>query len=241
MSIRVFAPPPLAGGQRVELHPDEAHYLLRVRRARPGDIVEVMDGVDAIFRATVVLPASAATRGARGGRASAAAVELVEQIAIDPPAPVSVGIGMPEPKAMLEALTLLCEAGAHEIVMLGCERSQGAMPSNERIERVVRAAMRQCGRPTPPRVSGAVPLQTWLAQPEERPAFVASVPARHGGARAPIDAPAGARLLVGPEGGLTEAEEQAAVDHGFAPIGLGPWVLRTPHAALAGVVRILEG
>jgi 16S rRNA (uracil1498-N3)-methyltransferase len=46
---------------------------------------------------------------------------------------------------------------------------------------------------------------------------------------------AGSRLCVlsGPEGGLTALEEQAARDAGFAPISLGPRVLRADTAPLA--------
>ena len=41
------------------------------------------------------------------------------------------------------------------------------------------------------------------------------------------------RVLSGPEGGLTPAEERAAVERGFVPVGLGPRVLRADTAPLA--------
>jgi 16S rRNA (uracil1498-N3)-methyltransferase len=56
-------------------------------------------------------------------------------------------------------------------------------------------------------------------------------------ALAPSDALAGTvspvRVLSGPEGGLTAAEERAALSHGFVPVGLGPRVLRADTAPLA--------
>jgi 16S rRNA (uracil1498-N3)-methyltransferase len=48
-------------------------------------------------------------------------------------------------------------------------------------------------------------------------------------------------LLIGPEGGLTEAEDQRARDAGLHPVSLGPFVLRTEiavTAALAGIGQI---
>jgi 16S rRNA (uracil1498-N3)-methyltransferase len=42
-------------------------------------------------------------------------------------------------------------------------------------------------------------------------------------------------LLIGPEGGLTEAEVSAAVGHGFEPFVLGPRVLRTETAPIAAL------
>ena len=46
-------------------------------------------------------------------------------------------------------------------------------------------------------------------------------------------------LLVGPEGGFTEAERAQAIASGFQPIGLGPHVLRTETAALVGAGALL--
>jgi 16S rRNA (uracil1498-N3)-methyltransferase len=40
-------------------------------------------------------------------------------------------------------------------------------------------------------------------------------------------------LLIGPEGGLSPEEEDAAVAHGFTALSLGPRVLRTETAGIA--------
>jgi 16S rRNA (uracil1498-N3)-methyltransferase len=46
-------------------------------------------------------------------------------------------------------------------------------------------------------------------------------------------------FLSGPEGGLSPAEEEAALACGFAPVTLGPRVLRSETAALAALVALL--
>ncbi len=58
-----------------------------------------------------------------------------------------------------------------------------------------------------------------------------------GGGQAPGAAHSGAiaRLAIGPEGGWTPAEEQAAVDAGWQAVSLGPTILRTSTAAVAGL------
>jgi 16S rRNA (uracil1498-N3)-methyltransferase len=43
-------------------------------------------------------------------------------------------------------------------------------------------------------------------------------------------------FLSGPEGGLSNAEEDAAIAQGFVPVTLGPRVLRAETAALAALV-----
>ncbi len=57
-----------------------------------------------------------------------------------------------------------------------------------------------------------------------------------GGAQAPSAHCVGiARLAIGPEGGWTPAEEKVAVDAGWQPASLGPTILRTSTAAVAGL------
>jgi 16S rRNA (uracil1498-N3)-methyltransferase len=45
-------------------------------------------------------------------------------------------------------------------------------------------------------------------------------------------------VLIGPEGGLTNAEQEAAVAAGFLPVRLGPRVLRTETAAIAALALL---
>jgi 16S rRNA (uracil1498-N3)-methyltransferase len=45
-------------------------------------------------------------------------------------------------------------------------------------------------------------------------------------------------VLIGPEGGLAEAEQEAAVAAGFRPVRLGPRVLRTETAAIAALTLL---
>lgn len=53
-----------------------------------------------------------------------------------------------------------------------------------------------------------------------------------------IPAAASLALLVGPEGGLTEAEVDAASEQGFARLQLGPRILRTETAGLAALAAL---
>ncbi len=46
-------------------------------------------------------------------------------------------------------------------------------------------------------------------------------------------------LAVGPEGGFSPAERTALIAAGFAPVSLGPRVLRTEHAGAAAAALVL--
>jgi 16S rRNA (uracil1498-N3)-methyltransferase len=226
MTLRVFhRQPDLPTGTEIELSADESHYLVRVRRARVGDRIDVLDTAD--VREAVVLTVDP----------KAARVRLEAARPSPHVAPVTLGLGLPDPKATLEAITLACEAGVEDIALVRCEHSHHAVPSASRIERVVESAQRQCGRPRAPRVDGPVDLEPWLSTEDARPGVVAT--ARRPPAGSPVDFSAGARILVGPEAGLSARDLDAALAAGFAPLSLGPWILRTPTAAAIAVARIL--
>lgn len=234
MSVRAFVPGELSltaaeVGQRIELDEDESRYLLKVRRLRVGEPLELLDGRGRRCSAALALA---------GRRAQ---VEVVAAVPEPEPGPTRILLlGLAEPAATLDALTGACELGVTQVVVVRCERSQGHAPSEARIERVLRAAMRQCGRPSPPQLLGAPPEAAWsladaLAHRVELPGVFGDPRAQFEG---PTPAHGGLRLLVGPEGGLCAAELEAARAAGFRGVCLGPWILRTPTAVVALLARV---
>lgn len=228
MSLRLFVAAGAAKpGARVDLDEDESHYLRRVRRARDGARVDLLDG-SASWSATVI-----------GGDSRRSSVEVLERLPEPVPArALTLLLGLPEPQAALDAITGAIELGASRVVLMTCARSQGSAPSPARIERVVRASQRQCGRPSAPAIVGPLPL---TAAPEAASGarFFAWEALRGGDDRLVLAAGAPASFAVGPEGGFTSAEATALEAAAFTPLALGPWTLRTETAALVGLARLL--
>jgi 16S rRNA (uracil1498-N3)-methyltransferase len=238
VSTRAFVPSELSlsavqVGQRIELDDEESRYLLKVRRVRPGESLELLDGRGHRWIAAL---ASA------GRRAQVEILAIVREP--EPPPPMRIVLlGLPDPAATLDALTGASELAATQIVLVRCERSQGHAPSAARIEKVLRAAMRQCGRPSPPELLGGPPGEAWsLADALAHHSELAGVFGDPGPSPADVQAPdssaAGMRLLVGPEGGLCSGEIEAARRAGFRGVCLGPWILRTPTAVVALLTRL---
>ncbi len=230
MSLRVFAPSGSRPnpGQRLTLDSDESRYLRKVRRARDGAAIELLDGRGGIWSATV-----------SGGDGRRSTIEVGEALARRAPQrELTLLLGLPDTSASLQALTHATELGAATVILVRCARSQGRAPSQERIERVLWAALRQCGRPAPPTILGPMTLAEALAIEQASPGFVCST-AQRDQAGAPLRVGTSARLLIGPEGGLTPEEVESARAQGFSNLGLGPWVLRTETASLVGLSRLL--
>ena len=110
------------------------------------------------------------------------------------------------------------------------------------------AAAEQCGRAKPLQVAAVKTLSQWLAElpaeADEQRWLLSPVAAQPLAALATA-ATDGQRVTVlsGPEGGLSEAEEQSARSRGFSAAKLGPRILRADTAPLAvlGWLALGEG
>lgn len=160
----------------------------------------------------------------------------------DPAVERALAIGLGDAARMDVAIEKATELGATAIQPFAAERSQTRTVAAARLERwrrIARAACEQCGRTREPAVRPCVDFdgllaslprgeEVWLLTPrratrEER--AVAAAARR----RAP------AVLVVGPEGGLSEAETARLLEHGARPMSLGRSTLRFETAAIAAL------
>jgi 16S rRNA (uracil1498-N3)-methyltransferase len=136
------------------------------------------------------------------------------------------------------------ELGVTRIRPLFTDRTQVRL-HGERLDRrmahwqqVVIAACEQSGRNRVPRLERAARLDTAaLGEAADQLRLLLAPDA--GDNLMQLAAPRqGVQLLIGPEGGLSEAETRLAETKGFIPIRLGPRVLRTETAPLAAIAAI---
>ena len=223
----------IAPGTEMALPPGAARHA-QVRRVQPGDALRVFDGCGREWSALVI-----------GMARDAVTVRIGEPLLVDTELAVTVtlAIGMPANERMDLLVEKATELGVAAIHPLQCERSVLRL-SDERAERrrlhwqgVAIAASEQCGRATVPVIAPVQRFADWIARASAAGARLLLSPARgalplHALHALPIDEPA-VVALSGPEGGLTPAEEAAALAAGFAPVNLGPRVLRADTAPLA--------
>ena len=102
------------------------------------------------------------------------------------------------------------------------------------------AAAKQCGTNFLPEVGRPVELGDFLAAARSGLRLLASADAKASlpSALTGYRRGEGVAVLIGPEGGLTEAETTAAVDAGFVPVGLGGLILRVETAAAAMLAAV---
>ena len=102
------------------------------------------------------------------------------------------------------------------------------------------SACEQCGRTKLPVLEPITPLTLRLAKSSSDTTRIMLTP---DGGRALADAAHGAtrvELLIGPEGGLSTAENELARHGGFTGATLGPRILRTETAALVALTIVQQ-
>lgn len=128
---------------------------------------------------------------------------------------------------------------ARSIVKLRGERSAGRLG---RCEKIVQEAARQSGRRSAPKVSIGESLEVVLREARHTVKLLLWEGERTTGLRESFQgfqAPESVAVVVGPEGGLSAAEVEQAMAHGFIPVSLGRRILRTETAGLA-MLSILQ-
>lgn len=219
-----------------ELHGEEARHLTRVLRVQAGQRFEISDNHSAYLGEVTE---------ARGGRV---AFRVIEPIA-SAEAPVRIALlaslfKFDRFEWMVEKAT---ELGVERIVPLQAERTEKGLfeASHKRAERwrrIAREASQQSRRTRLPEIAAGVKLEQaveersafrWFLEEGEAAPLLAALPA----IRAPHSS---AALLLGPEGGWTEAEREAARNAGWVPVSLGPQVLRAETAAAAAIAILMN-
>ena len=225
MADRFYVNCPLAPGP-VRLEGPEAHHLAVVCRLRPGDAVCLFNGDGREYPAEV--------REA-GKRAVTLEVRAVEAPARELPFRLEIAAPLPKGDRAAFLIEKLTELGVTAFTPLQTVRSV-VHPREAKLDRLARhviEASKQCSRNVLMEVRPltelaeflrreGLPSRKLLAHPEGSP----MAPAAQDVAAA-----------VGPEGGFTDEEVEAAREAGWTAVGLGPRVLRVETAALVMAAR----
>ena len=225
---RFFIDAPLSTGQH-ELPEAQAHYISRVLRMAEGDAVQMFDGSGHEFRGSLL----------EVGK-KRVVVQIDEQFAgqIESPLHIHLGQGLSRGERMDWAIQKATELGVNEITPIFSDRCEVRLKDERADKRlqhwrqVAISACEQCGRSRVPLIHPPVLLADWIKQTEAELKLVLHPVAE------PLvshDKPSTLAILIGPEGGLSEAEVEQAKGNGFHAARLGPRVLRTETAPVVAL------
>ena len=226
--IRLYVDHALQAGQTVDLSRDQANYLFNVMRLGQGAQVALFNGRDGEWRALV------AEAGKRGG----SLVCDVQTAPLTPPPDLWL-LFAPIKKARTDFIVeKATEMGAARIIPVQTDFTNAERIRQDRLQAHAIEATEQCGGTFVPEVSDLQRLDRVLADwPEGRGLIFAD----EGLAGAEASLAAAPRrqswaILIGPEGGFSEAERARLRGLPFVtPIALGPRILRADTAAVAAL------
>mgnify|MGYP005614333913 CR=1 FL=1 len=209
---------------------DEGFHAATVRRTRPGEHLDLSDGVGTVAHCVVEDVAK--------GRLTA---RIQDRHVVARPAPtVTVVQALPKSERSELAIELATEVGADAFVAWQASRCvarwDGAAKVDKGLRRwsaVARSAARQSRRPYIPTVDGVVSTADLVDR--VRAGLPGTALVLHESASRPLAdlalAAAALTLVVGPEGGIDDGELAALTAAGAVAVRLGPTVLRTSTAA----------
>ena len=227
-------------GDRVTFDAGESHHLARVLRLRAGDMVVAVDGSGCDYTVRLERVAAEATGTIVG----------VAARATESPFPITLVQGLPKADKLDAVIRAVTELGvarvvpavtARSVVRLDAARAASRLA---RWERVAREAAKQCRRARLPSIDAPRPFADCIAEAAD--AAVLRLCLWEASPSTPLSTilgslptpPAAAMVIVGPEGGLTADEVDAAGRAGWRVTGFGPRILRTETAGPAIVAAL---
>ncbi len=237
---RLYLPQDLADGQSLQLASGHSHYLCRVLRLKTGQPLELFNGNDRCWPATLL-------------RADprAAELQLGESRPCESESPLDITLvqALARGERMDYALQKSCELGARRIVLLHTQRSEVKLEGKRLDNRlrhwqeVLIHAAQQSGRCRVPELEPPQSLSEWLARRDAKALALMMHPQAEALSTARIRQVPAIEILVGPEGGFSNEEVDMLQAAGIQAVRFGPRILRTETAgpALIAVLQALAG
>jgi len=230
---RFYCPVTLPSSGLFELPPDAAHHAHRVLRLRVNDPVQIFDGEGHACNAVI---------NSISGKHVDINISGYCPVQPEPKLRIVLAQAMTSSEKMDWIVQKATELGAAEVQPVQTQRSVAKL-SQERAEKrtehwrgVVIAACEQSGRNDLMQVHAPLDLSHWLAGQRDAPGskFIL-LPDGAVALNAQSKPENRVTLLIGPEGGFSSDEALMAKQAGYLPVLLGPRVLRTETAAIAGI------
>ena len=230
---RLFINEPLA--EKITITGQDAHHLGYSLRAKTGDCCTIVDTNGLVAEMEII-----------SFTADTVTLQLIKRVEADTESPLSLTLAMCLPKAdkMDFIVQKATELGVTEIQPLksaNCVVKYDAKKSaarQEKWQRVADEAVKQCGRTAIPRINPIINLSDWLENIKNDKSLIA-IMCYEAEDKLTIgkflSACQGKRyaVLIGPEGGFSLAEVEAAEKAGVACVTLGPRILKAETAAVA--------
>ncbi len=228
---RIYLPSTLVVGSEVELDERARQYVLQVLRLKSGSPLIIFNGAGDEYAARLTLAEK---------RRATVLLEEQRSPVRESPLAIHLGLGISKGERMDYAIQKAVELGVSEITPLFSQHCVVKLDEKRSLNRlrhwqaIIISASEQCGRNQLAQLHPPLEFCHWvelksvgidlILAPQADQTLTQIQPA-----------PQQLRLVIGPEGGFSDSEIETATSAHFIAVGLGPRILRTETAVVAGL------
>ena len=231
---RIYQNSPLNVGASVSLDDDAANHVGRVLRMVPDQEICLFNGQGGQYQAVIT----------ESGKKHVT-VQITDFSALSVESPLSIHLGQVISRGDKMEFTIQksVELGVNVITPLWSSRCGVKLQGDrldkklEQWQKIAISACEQCGRNSVPLIRPVMSLENWLAEPTDELKLTLHPRAQYSVGTLP-EPTHGVRLVIGPEGGLSDDEIALTEQYHFQEMLLGPRVLRTETAALTAITAL---
>lgn len=223
----------LQTGKTLVLNPQSSNHILTVLHLKIGDELIVFNGKGGEFKARISAIENKKT----------ALITITDFLEINHESPVKIylGQGISRGDKMDYTIQKSVELGVYAITPLFTEycnvklEGERLKKREEHWQNIAISAAEQSHRCVVPNILPAQKIEAWLTENFAGVKIVLDPRANQTLAKLAASQVSCVKLLIGPEGGLSDSEVEIAKERGFTGVKLGPRILRTETAALAAI------
>ena len=230
---RLFSPIQLRANARLSFGSEQARYVGRVLRLRAGDVLTVFDGSGGEYPAIVETITRQELNLSVGGHVSRSTESSLR---------IHLVQGISRGERMDIVVQKSTELGVHRISPVVTDFSVVKLEPDRAAKRrahwqkIAQSACEQCKRNIVPAIDAPQTLLDWFGDNAGSDDLRLILRADAADAMPAIEVPGSdLTILIGPEGGFSEAEVERSIVAGLTAVRLGPRIMRTETAALAAI------
>lgn len=224
-----FIPPENISANRFHISGKEVHYLLNVRRVKPGDTLELFDGTGKTYTARI----DSADKNEISG------VIINEALQVQGKIKIHLYQSVPKGERFDWLIEKCAELGINAVTPLVTARSiqkTFTEPKLQRWQRLSLASSQQSRRPDIMKVASPVNFLDAISAISREDINIipwegedkTSIPQ----ACSKLQSSSSVNIFIGPEGGFTMDEIEEAQKHGIIPVTMGNKILRAETAGI---------
>ena len=232
---RIYLPTDLSSNTEVELDDRARQHIIQVLRLKQGADLVLFNGQGGEYQSQLLKAEK---------RHALVLVGEHHSPQCESPIRIHLGLGISKGERMDFAIQKAVELGVNKITPLFTERCVVQLDDKRQEKRlqhwqgIIQSACEQCGRTTLPELHPMLNFYNWLKSVETNSTKLILNPYTTIKLADIKPMPTNIRLAIGAEGGFSDKEIESALENSYLSLNLGPRILRTETAVVAGLAAI---